>query len=140
MSDFDIFLSGKTISDEDQRAVINLTAELDEQWNRRDAKAFASLFDIDADFRFYSGAWVKGRSAIEDFWKNEVFPGLPGSIKHISIIKRVRFDSQHLAIGDGTLRFVDDSSGQQQIHSEREATLIAVKKEGTWLISAVRLV
>jgi len=140
MVNFEIFLSDKTIPQEDQQAVLQLAAQLDQRWNQRDAKAFADLFEADADFRFFSGAWVKSKAAIETFWKNEVFPGLPSSIQHRSLIKRVRFVSPHLAIGDGTLRFVDDSSGQEQIQSEREATLIAIKKEERWLISAVRLV
>ena len=139
MEIFDASISNGSISDEDQQAIIELITELDKRWNERDAKAFADLFDADADFQFFSGAWVKSKAAIETFRKNEVFPGLAGGLKPPSIIKRVSVISQDLVIGDGTLRFVDDSSGQDLIHSEREATLIAVKKEGCWLISADRL-
>lgn len=140
MEIFDASVSNGSISEEDQHSIIELTTELDKRCNERDAKEFADLFEADTDFRFYTGPWVKGKAAIESFWKNKVFPGLPKSLKHLSIIKRVRFVSQDFIIGDGTLRFVDDSSGKEQIHSEREATLIAVKKEGCWRISAVRLV
>ena len=140
MEDIEIIVSDGLISEADQAAVFQLTRELDKRWNQRDPKAFSKLFEEDADFRFYSGAWIKGKTAIEAFWGGEVFPDMPENLKHLIIIKRVRFVSPNLAIGDGILRFVDDSEGKEQIRAEREGTLVAVKKKDNWVISAVRLV
>ena len=140
MENIDIVLSEKSISQEDIQNVFQLTTQLDNHWNNHDSAAFARLFEDDADFRFYSGEWVKGRTEIENFWKGEVFPGMPKTIRHVIIIKRVRFVSENLAIGDGTLRFVDIGEDKNQVQVERDGTLIAVKKEDHWYISAVRLV
>lgn len=140
MDNIEIIVSDPSISEADQHAVFQLTVELDKRWNQRDAKAFADLFEEDADFRFYSEAWLKGKAAIEAFWKGEVFPGMPDTVRHVILIKRVRFVASNIAIGDGTLRFVNLIDGQEHIHAEREGTLIAVKQDGRWVISAVRLV
>jgi uncharacterized protein (TIGR02246 family) len=140
MENIEIILSEESISEEDIQAVFQLTKELDKRWNQHDPAAFADLFENDADFRFYKGDWVKGKTAIESFWKGEVFPSMPEIVKHRIIVKRVRFVSPNLAIGDGVLQFVDSSGGTEYIQVEREGTLIAVKKGGRWIISAVRLV
>jgi len=139
MDNFEIIMSEKSISDTDKQAVIQLAKELDKSWNQHDASAFADLFEEDADVRFYPGAWVKGKTAIEAFWRGEVFPTMPGRMQ-ITLIKRVRFVADNIAIGDGTLRYVNIVEGQEQVEGEREATLIAVKKSGRWYISAARVV
>lgn len=53
--------------------------------------------------------------------------------------KRVRFVTDNVAIGDGTLRLVDLMEGQERVHLETEGTVVAVRKDGRWYISAVRL-
>ncbi len=140
MESIEIIVSDTSISEEDKKAVFQLTKELDRRWNLRDSSAFADLFEEDADFRFYTGDWVKGKSAIETFWKGEVFPGMPKSFMHLIVVKRVRFVTPELAIGDGTLRFVEKNEQQTIIKAEREGTLITVKKNDRWYITAVRLV
>lgn len=55
------------------------------------------------------------------------------------ITKRVRFVTDNVAIGDGTLRLVDVGEGRERVHLETEGTLIAAKKNARWYISAVRL-
>lgn len=55
------------------------------------------------------------------------------------ITKRVRFITDNIAIGDGTLRLVDVGKGQERVHLETEDTLIAAKKNARWYISAVRV-
>ena len=139
MDNIEVVVSGLTISKEDKQSVQQLPAELDRRWNLRDAVAFADLFIKDGDFRFYNGAWIKGKASIETFWKNEVFPGLPESMRHVIVIKCVRFVTDDVAIGDGTLCFVDVSEEQERVLLEREGTLIAVKRNDRWKISAIRL-
>ena len=140
MESIEIIISDPSVIEEDKLAVFSLTKELDERWNQRDSSAFAELFEDDADFRFYTGNWVKGKPAIETFWKGEVFPGMPESFKHLVVVKRVRFVSPELAIGDGTLRFIENVGEEIEVKAEREGTLIAVKKDNRWYITAVRLV
>lgn len=135
----EVAVSGLTIPEEDQRAVLQLAREMDKRWNRRDAKAFADLFVEDGDFRIYTSAWLKSKASIEVFWKNEVFPGLTDRMRHVITTQRVRFVSKDVAIGDGILRLVDVSEMQEQVLVEREGTLILVKKDARWYITAARL-
>ena len=140
MDDIEVVVaSGLIIQEEDRQSVLQLATELDRRWNQRDARAFADLFETDGDFRFHTGTWIKGKGSIEDFWRGEVFPGLPEGMRHVVITKRVRFVTDNIAIGDGTLRLVDVGEGQERVHLETEGTLIAVKKNARWYISAVRL-
>jgi len=139
MSEVEIVSDGPGIPQEDKGAVLQLPAELDRTWNERDAQAFAALFDEDGDFRFHTGLWIQGREAIERFWGEEVFPTLPEGMRHIVTPRRVRFVTDDVAIGEGTLRLVEHVEGQERVHLETEGTMLAVKREVHWHISAIRL-
>lgn len=139
MDEIEVIANGVIIQEEDKQSVLRLATELDRRWNERDAKAFADLFDVDGDFRFHTGSWVRGKVSIEDFWRGEVFPRLPEGMRHVVTTKCVRFVTDNVAIGDGTLRLVYLIEGQERVHLETEGTLLAVKKNARWYISAVRL-
>ena len=139
MPQTEMVTNGMSITQEDRQSVLQIAADLDKTWDSRDARGFAALFDDNGDFRFQDGLWIQGKNAIEGFWGQEVFPNLLEGIRHISITKRVRFVSDHVAIGDGTLRLVRSMEGQEQVYLETEGTVLAVKKEGRWRISAIRL-
>jgi uncharacterized protein (TIGR02246 family) len=139
MDEIEVVAGGLTIQEEDKRSVLQLATELDRRWNQCDARAFADLFEVDGDFRFHTGAWIRGKASIEAFWRDEVFPGLPEGMRHVTITKRVRFITDSVAIGDGTLRLVDVSERQERVHLETAGTVLAVKKNARWLISAIRL-
>ena len=139
MDSIEVEASGLTIQEEDKQSVLQLATELDRRWNERDARAFADLFELHGDFRFHTGSWIVGKGSIEDFWRGQVFPGLAEGIRHVVTTKRVRFVTDNVAIGDGTIRVVDQMEGQERVHLETEVTALAVKKDGRWYISAVRL-
>jgi uncharacterized protein (TIGR02246 family) len=139
MDDIEIVDSGLIIQEEDKQSILQLATELDRRWNQRDARGFADLFEPDGDFRFETGFWIRGKRSIEDFWGGEVFPGVTEGMRHIVIAKRIRFVTDNVAIGDGIIRIVDLMEGQERVHLETEATVLVVKKDGRWYISAVRL-
>ena len=139
MDNIEVVANGLIIQEADRQSVLQLVTELDRRWNQRDARAFADLFETDGDFRFHTGTWIKGRVCIEDFWRDMVFPELPEGMRHVVTTKRVRFVTDNVAIGDGTLRLVDITEGQERVHLETEGTLLAVKKNARWYISAIRL-
>jgi uncharacterized protein (TIGR02246 family) len=139
MTKIEISSHGTGIQKEDQQAVLQLPADLDRAWNERDAQSFAALFDEDGDFRLHTGLWIQGKDAIERFWAEEVFPTLSERMQHVVTPKRVRFVASDVAIGDGTLRLVDHLEEQERVHLEVEGTMLLVKREGRWRISAIRL-
>jgi uncharacterized protein (TIGR02246 family) len=139
MDNIEVVASGLAIQEEDKQSVLQLARELDKRWNARDARAFADLFEPHADFRFHTGTWIVGRGSIEDFWRSEVFPGQAEGTRHVVTTKRVRFVTDTVAIGDGTVRVVALMEGQERVHLETEVTALVLKKDGRWYISAVRL-
>jgi uncharacterized protein (TIGR02246 family) len=139
MDTMEVLTSGQAVSEEDKQSVLQLAAELDRRWNEHNARAFAELFTPDGDFRFHTGIWIVGKDAIEKFWRDQVFAGLPPGVRHESTINRVRFVTDNIGIGDATIRIVDMIEGQERVHLDTEATAVAVKKDGCWYFSAVRL-
>jgi len=132
-------ITGVSVPEEEKQAVLQLPKDLDAAWDRRDVKAFADLFCEDGSFRFETGHWVIGRDNIEAFWEDQVFPRLSEGLRHESTPSRVHFVTDCVALGDGTLRIVDCSVDPPQVHLEVEGTLLVVRREGRWVISAVRL-
>jgi len=139
MENIEVITSGQAISEKDKQSVLQLAAELDKSWNERNARAFADLFTSDADFRFQTGIWIVGKDAIEKFWREQVFTGIPPSFRHEATVKRVRFVTDNSVIGDGTIRVVETIEDQEQVHLNTEVTAFGVKKENSWYFSAVRL-
>jgi uncharacterized protein (TIGR02246 family) len=139
MDNIEMLVSDLTISEEDKHSVLQLATELDRRWNERDARAFADLFEPYGDFRFHTGTWIVGKRSIEEFWQSQVFPGLTEGIRHVVTAKRIRFVTDNVAIGDGTVRVVDLMEGQERVHLETDVTALVVKKDDRWYISAVRL-
>ena len=139
MDNIEIMTSGLTIQEEDKKSVLQLAMDLDRRWNERDAGLFADLFETYGDFRFQNGFWIVGKKSIEEFWRNQVFPGLAEGVRHEVTAKRVRFVTDNVAIGDGTIRIIDLIEGRERVHMSTEVTVLVVKKDGRWYISAARL-
>jgi uncharacterized protein (TIGR02246 family) len=139
MDTMEVLTSGQAVSEEDKQAVLQLAAQLDRRWNERNASAFAELFTPDGDFRFHTGIWIVGKDAIEKFWRDQVFAGLPPGFRHEVTIKRVRFVTGEIAIGDGTIRIVETIEGQERVHLDTQASAVGVKQDGRWYFTAVRL-
>lgn len=139
MSEVEVVHDGLGLSPTDQEAVLQLSAELDRTWNARDAHAFAGLFDENGDFRFPDGLWIQGREAIELFWKEKIFPLRSREARHVVTSRRVRFVTEDVVIGEGTLRIVETVTGQEQVYFEAEGTLLAVKRDLHWRIASIRL-
>jgi uncharacterized protein (TIGR02246 family) len=139
MGQVEILTNGMDIQEEDQQAVLQIPVELDRAWNSRDPNAFAALFDEHADFRFHNGLWIQGRDAIQAFWAETIFPGTPATMQHRITSDRLRFVTEDVAVGEGVLKIVDRSGEEETVHLDTQGTLLAVKRAGRWLISAIRL-
>jgi len=142
MDQLEVISNGAGIQEQDKESMIHLLGETDTTWNNRDAKAFAALFEVRADFQFHTGLRIQGKDAIEKFWGEEVFPGMSEGLRHIGTLKRIRFISDNVAICDGELKIIELSveQEQQQVHLETQVTVVVVKQSAHWYISAIRLI
>jgi hypothetical protein len=61
-------------------------------------------------------------------------------MKHMITPNRLRFVTEDVVIGEGVVKIVDRSGEEETVHLDTQGTLLAVKRAGRWLISAVRLV
>jgi uncharacterized protein (TIGR02246 family) len=141
MDHLEVVSRGTSASEGDADALLQLVADLDDAWNNRDARAFAALFEEDADFQFHTGLCVPGRAAIEGFWAEEVFAFLSEPMRHVTTPRRIRFVTDDVAIGDGqlTIAHVAEEQEQQHVHLQTEGTMLAVRRDDGWRISAIRL-
>lgn len=124
----------------DEAAVRRLNADLDEAWNRRDAAALAALFEADADFQWPAGELLPGRERIREHFAGVVFTQTPPAMRHLTTLRRLRFPAPDTAIGDGTIEVArENAAAGEKPHFYALFTSVGRKRDGRWLIAAVRL-
>ncbi|HEV8345030.1 MAG TPA: SgcJ/EcaC family oxidoreductase [Vicinamibacterales bacterium] len=102
-------------------------------WNRRDAAAYAALFDDAANVVGFDGSQMNGRSEIEStlagiFAHHQTAP-------YLSIVREVRLLTPDVAILRAAVGMVPP--GQTDINPAVNAiqSLVGVKREGQWRIA-----
>ncbi len=131
--------SAERKQEQDIEALLKISSNLDYAWSRCDASAFAGLFDREADFSFLDGELIQGQEQIEQYLKNKVFKRSSEFRWQSSFMKKIRFITDNVAIGDGIIRVVEKSGSEEQVWLEANVTVITVKKGDDWFISALRL-
>ncbi|MGH7034450.1 MAG: SgcJ/EcaC family oxidoreductase [Stellaceae bacterium] len=117
-------------------AIAEIATEFARSWNSHDARAFAAIFNADADFTNVLGMVAKGRSAIEH--------------DHAAIFKTM-FKRSHLTLAEPCIDFIRSDVAAVDLHWEmsgaldldgREASTrrgllnwIVTSDAGTWLIA-----
>lgn len=114
---------------EDEAAVRALVARYVEAREARDRAALEALFTEDADQLVSSGEWRRGRAAL--------VPGALASSERNQGVRRIEVDAVRViapgvAIADGV--YTISGSGRPPMRS----TFVAVERDGTWLIAAIR--
>lgn len=126
-------------NEDENRALHELTARIDNAWNSRDAKAFCELFREESDFRFHTGRTLRGRNEIQKHYL-EYFSRKPEGEKHTTKIRHIRFVSPDVAILDSEVAlFSFRENGEKDVRLKLLSNFIVSKKVGKWLISGVYL-
>jgi uncharacterized protein (TIGR02246 family) len=121
------------VSASDEDDVRSIYQRLLDAWNRRDAAAYAALFDDGANVVGFDGSQMNGRSEIEST--------LAGIFAHhqtasyVSIVREVRTLTPEVAILRAVVGMVPP--GQTDINPAVNAiqSLVAVKRGGQWRIA-----
>jgi uncharacterized protein (TIGR02246 family) len=118
-----------------------LADRFDTAWNSRDPEALGKLFQKEADFQFYNGLILRGRKRILKYYREKVFPDLPEGWRHVTKSIKSRYLTDTVAIGDGKVVLVDENESDEDIRIKRriKVTSVAVKEDGDWRFTAVRL-
>jgi uncharacterized protein (TIGR02246 family) len=114
--------------------------QLDAAYNRRDAAAFSAYFLEDADFQWHTGALLRNREEIEQHFSVS-FKTMPADYRHITELKRIRFLTADIGIGDGTVVIARAGAAtSEKPYMKVLLTGVAKKEKGQWRIAAVRLI
>jgi uncharacterized protein (TIGR02246 family) len=121
------------VSASDADDVRTIYHRLIDAWNRRDAAAYAALFDDAANVVGFDGSQMNGRSEIEStlagiFAHHQTAP-------YLSIVREVRLLTPDVAILRASVGMVPP--GQTDINPAVNAiqSLVGVKREGQWRIT-----
>lgn len=124
-------------------AIFELGKALQRAWNRGDAAGYASLFTGDADFVAWTGAYGRGRRAIEDAHRRLFDGPLAGS-------RMVLVDDDAESVPPESLRFIRPDAaimvisgvvtlaGQGATGPDHQAvqTFVLIKDGDRWLVTA----
>lgn len=121
------------MSASDEADVRSIYQRLIDAWNRRDAAAYAALFDDVTNVVGFDGSQMNGRSEIEStlagiFAHHQTAP-------YLSIVREVRMLTAEVAILRAVAGMVPP--GQTDINPAVNAiqSLVAVKRDGQWRIA-----
>ena len=116
----------------DEAAVRDVVRRYVEARERRDPQAIAALFTDDADQQTTAGQWRRGRAAIVPgtLTSSQTNPG-----QRSITVETVRFLTPDAAIVDGP--YTIGAAGAAPAR-RMWATLVLVRHEGAWRISAIR--
>jgi uncharacterized protein (TIGR02246 family) len=119
---------------DDEQAIRDLQQAASAAFAKGDAKAMAARYAPEGDRLGADGQMTKGRAALEKGYANLLAQN-KGAALRISP-DSLRFITSDVAITDGTVELTPaPESGPSKMH----ATVVYVKRDGKWLITALRL-
>ncbi len=121
-------------------AIHQVREDLDAAYDRRDAEAFSSLFLEDGDFQWPTGALLRDREEIRQYFAKS-FASMPVDYRHITTFTRIRFLGPDVAIGDGTVVIARAGAAEnEKPYMKVLLTCVGKKERGQWRIAAARLI
>ena len=126
-------------SAQDDRDIRGLGAQVQEAWNKSDAKLLAALWLTDGDYVSSTGRTARGRDEVEKAFAEqwgEIYKGT--KIAHT--LTNVRFLRKDVAIADGAFEVsgMRDAAGKVLGSRSGLSTIVAVKKGTRWYVAALR--
>lgn len=125
--------------DQDETQIRKLIPAFTDAWARADGQGIARLFAPDGDLVVPTGNVFSGRETIAGFYTSVFAQGYRGS-KGTGDIVRLRFVRPDVALCDGgwSITGAHDKDGKESPPERGVFTVVAVKQEGRWRISALR--
>ena len=133
--------SEKIVSEKDSLAVKDFINMYQRIYNTHDPVAFAKFYTEDADFLMFTLPEIRGRQAIENFWRrywqsnfNRQEPERRGTF----ILNSLRFLADNVAVANvETITGGKDSLGVELKSRKARGTWLIQRQNGDWLISAI---
>jgi len=129
---------GPVVPDPAEQEIRGIPQDLSTAWAHADARAMADLFAEDGDLVIPSGDFLRGRSAIQNFYRSVFEHGYAGS-QAGSEIKRIRVTGA-MAVVDGgwSITGARDAAGAPRPAEQGLFTAVLKKQGGKWHVVALR--
>jgi uncharacterized protein (TIGR02246 family) len=126
-------------SADDEKDVRAIGRQLQDAWNKGDARMLADSFLTDGDYIGSTGRTARGRAEVEKAFASQ-WSGIYKGTKLTHTVTSVRFVRRDVAIADGAFDITGmrDSGGKPLGTRSGLSTLIAVKKGDRWYVAALR--
>ena len=123
----------------DERDIRSIGTQLQDAWNKKDAKMLSDLWLTDGDYVSSTGRTATGRSEVEKAFAAQ-WNGLYKGTKLTHTLTSVRFLRKDVAIADGAFEIsgMKDAAGKLLPTRSGLSTLIVVKKGDRWYVAALR--
>ena len=124
---------------QDDRDIRDLGAQVQEAWNKSDAKLLAALWLTDGDYLSSTGRTARGRDEVEKAFADQ-WSGIYKGTKIAHTLTNVRFLRKDVAIADGAFEVsgMRDTSGKVLGSRSGLSTIVAAKKGTRWYVAALR--
>jgi uncharacterized protein (TIGR02246 family) len=134
-----VCLRAQPVNPADEKDVRALGAQVQDAWNKGDAKMLAALWLTDGDYISSTGRTATGRAEVEKAFA-EQWAGIYKGTRISHTLTSVRFVRRDVAIADGAFEItgMKDSSGKTLGTRSGLSTIVAVRKGERWYVAALR--
>jgi uncharacterized protein (TIGR02246 family) len=124
---------------EDERDIRGIGAQIQEAWNKGDAKMIAALWLTDGDYVSSTGRTASGRDQVEKAFA-EQWAAIYRRTRIAHTLTNVHFLRRDIAIADGAFEItgMKDTSGKALGRRSGLTTIVASKKGDRWYVAALR--
>jgi uncharacterized protein (TIGR02246 family) len=132
-------LVGAQTNAADEKDVRALGMQIQDAWNKHDAKMLADLFLTEGDYISSTGRTARGRNQVQKAFQ-EQWAGIYKGTKITHTITSVQFVKNDLAIADGAFDItgMKDASGRTIGQRSGLSTIVVIKKGDRWYVAALR--
>lgn len=123
----------------DEKDLRSISAQIQEAWNRADAKMMGDLFLTDGDYVSSTGRTARGRAEVEKAFAQQ-WSGVYKGTRIVPTVTTVRFVRRDVAIVDGGFEVTGMRDAAGKVLSTRSglSTIVAARKGDRWYIAALR--
>jgi uncharacterized protein (TIGR02246 family) len=123
----------------DEKDIRSIGAQVQQAWNKADAKMLADLWLTDGDYVSSTGRTATGRAEVEKAFTAQ-WAGVYKGTKLTHTLTNVRFLRKDVAIADGAFEIsgMKDASGKRLSTRSGLSTIVAVRKGDRWYVAALR--
>ncbi len=131
--------AGQSSSTADDKDIRSIGAQIQDAWNRADAKMLADLWLTDGDYVSSTGRSAHGRTEVQKAFAEQWATIYKGT-KIAHTFTNVNFVRRDVAIADGSFEITGmrDAAGKKLPARSGLSTIVAVKKGDRWYVAALR--